>query len=66
MNKLIASMLIMLFSIFALNLSASSDVETSNETNIEKYAATGVDIIVLSCAYFGKPADIKVRLIPEE
>ena len=37
-----------------------------NETNIEKYAATGVDIIVLSCAYFGKPADIKVRLIPEE
>jgi len=37
-----------------------------NETNIEEFAATGVDIIVLSCAYFGKPADIKVKLHPEE
>lgn len=37
-----------------------------NETNIEKYAATGVDIIVLSCAYFSKPADIKVSLISKE
>jgi len=35
-----------------------------NETNIEEFAATGVDLIVLSCAYFGKPADIKVRLNP--
>jgi len=35
-----------------------------NETNIEEYAATDVDIIVLSCAYFGKPADIKVILKP--
>jgi len=35
-----------------------------NETNIEEYAATGVDLIVLSCAYFGKPADIKVHLNP--
>ncbi|MDL1970981.1 MAG: ModD protein [Candidatus Desulfofervidaceae bacterium] len=35
-----------------------------NETNIEEYAATGVALIVLSCAYFGKPADIKVRLNP--
>lgn len=35
-----------------------------NETNIEEYATTGVDLIVLSCAYFGKPADIKVSLNP--
>ncbi len=35
-----------------------------NESNIKEYAATGVDIIVLSCAYFGKPADIKVSLKP--
>ncbi len=33
-----------------------------NETNIADYAATGVNLIVLSCAYFGKPADIKVSL----
>ncbi len=36
-----------------------------NESNIEQYAATGVDIIVLTCAYFGKPADIKVKLVPD-
>ncbi len=36
-----------------------------NEKNIEFYAQTGIDIIVLSCAYFGKPADIKVNLVPE-
>lgn len=35
-----------------------------NETNIADYAATGVHLIVSSCAYFGKPADIKVRLMP--
>ncbi|AEH44370.1 modD protein [Thermodesulfatator indicus DSM 15286] len=35
-----------------------------NESNIADYAATGVDIIVLTCAYFGKPADIKVKLGP--
>ena len=33
-----------------------------NENNIKNYAATGVDLIVLTCAYFGKPADIKVRM----
>ncbi len=33
-----------------------------NETNIKDYAATGVDIIVLTCAYFGKPADVKVEM----
>ncbi|MEN6623446.1 MAG: ModD protein, partial [Smithella sp.] len=35
-----------------------------NETNIAQYAATGVDIIVLSSVYFGKPADMSVRIIP--
>jgi len=37
-----------------------------NETNVAEYAATGVDIIVLSAVYFGKPADIGVRIIPKE
>ncbi len=35
-----------------------------NERNIKLYASTGVDIVVLTCAYFGKPADIKVRIEP--
>jgi len=35
-----------------------------NESNIKTYASTGVDIIVLTCAYFGKPADIKVQIEP--
>jgi len=35
-----------------------------NEENIRSYASTGVDIIVLTCAYFGKPADVKVRIEP--
>jgi molybdenum transport protein len=35
-----------------------------NETNIREYAAAGVDIIVLSSVYFGKPADVAVRIIP--
>ena len=35
-----------------------------NRENIELYASTGVDIIVLSYPYFGKPADIKVRIEP--
>ena len=47
----------------AIKIAAAGGI---NETNIENYAATGVDIIVLTCAYFGKPADIKVRLTPEE
>jgi len=37
-----------------------------NETNVAEYAATGVDIIVLSAVYFGKPADIGVRIIPKK
>ncbi len=35
-----------------------------NESNIVQYAATGVDIIVLSFIYFGKPSDIAVRITP--
>ncbi len=33
-----------------------------SEKNIEDFALSGVDLIVLTCAYFGKPADIKVRI----
>jgi len=35
-----------------------------NLANIKEYVEAGSDIIVLSSAYFGKPADIKVRLTP--
>ena len=35
-----------------------------NESNAGEYAATGIDIIVLSSVYFGKPADIGVTIIP--
>jgi molybdenum transport protein len=34
-----------------------------NESNAAEYAATGVDIIVLSSVYFGKPSDIGVTII---
>lgn len=37
-----------------------------NEANVAAYAATGVDIIVLSSVYFGKPADMKVVILPEK
>jgi molybdenum transport protein len=33
-----------------------------NEANVAAFAATGVDILVLSSVYFGKPADIAVRI----
>lgn len=33
-----------------------------NEANAADYAATGIDIIVLSSVYFGKPSDIGVRI----
>jgi molybdenum transport protein len=33
-----------------------------NEKNIEDYASTGAEIIVLTSAYFGKPADIGVEI----
>ncbi|NTW82153.1 MAG: ModD protein [Chlorobiaceae bacterium] len=35
-----------------------------NRENAAAYAETGVDIIVLSSVYFGKPSDIGVLLIP--
>jgi molybdenum transport protein len=35
-----------------------------NESNAAEYAATGIDIIVLSSVYFGKPADICVIIQP--
>ena len=35
-----------------------------NEANATEYAATGIDIIVLSSVYFGKPADIGVSIQP--
>jgi len=35
-----------------------------DESTVAEYAATGIDIIVLSSVYFGKPADIGVRMQP--
>jgi molybdenum transport protein len=35
-----------------------------NEANATEYAATGIDIIVLSSVYFGKPSDIGVKIQP--
>lgn len=35
-----------------------------NEENVAQYAASGVDIIVLSSVYFGKPADIGAIIAP--
>ena len=37
-----------------------------NGDNVESYAATGVDSLVTSWVYFGKPADIKVVVEREE
>jgi molybdenum transport protein len=45
----------------AIKISAAGGI---NEANIAQYAATGVDIIVLSSVYFGKPSDIGARIIP--
>jgi len=46
----------------AMEVSAAGGI---NETNVADYAATGVDILVLSSVYFGKPADIDVRICPK-
>lgn len=35
-----------------------------NEENVAAYAATGIDIVVLSSVYFGKPADIGATITP--
>lgn len=45
----------------AVKISAAGGI---NEANVAQYAASGVDIIVLSSVYFGKPADIGARIIP--
>lgn len=37
-----------------------------NEANAAEYAATGIDIIVLSSVYFGKPSDIGVTIVPSK
>ena len=41
----------------SITISAAGGI---NAQNAADYAATGVDILVLSSPYFGKPADIKV------
>ena len=33
-----------------------------NASNAAEYAATGVDLLVTSWVYFGKPEDIKMRM----
>jgi molybdenum transport protein len=45
----------------AIKISAAGGI---NESNAAEYASTGVDILVLSSVFFGKPADIGVRMIP--
>ncbi|MBJ6725059.1 ModD protein [Geomesophilobacter sediminis] len=47
----------------AIKISAAGGV---NEGNIGSYAAAGVDLIVLSSVYFGKPADIAASMTPSE
>ncbi len=44
----------------AVKVSAAGGI---NEQNAAEYAATGVDILVLSSVYFGKPADIGARIV---
>lgn len=45
----------------SVKLSAAGGI---NEQNAAAYAATGVDILVLSSVYFGKPADIGAMITP--
>jgi molybdenum transport protein len=44
-----------------VKLSAAGGI---NEQNAAEYAASGVDILVLSSVYFSKPADIGVSILP--
>lgn len=44
----------------AVKVSAAGGI---NEQNAAAYAATGVDILVLSSVYFGKPADISATIV---
>lgn len=45
----------------AVKVSAAGGI---NEQNAAEYAASGVDILVLSSVYFGKPADIEAVIVP--
>ncbi|HOP40637.1 MAG TPA: ModD protein [Geobacteraceae bacterium] len=50
--------------------SLSADIKIAaaggiNETNAAEYARTGVDVLVLSSVYSGKPSDIGVRIFSE-
>jgi molybdenum transport protein len=45
----------------AVKISAAGGI---NEANVAQYAAAGVDIIVLSSVYFGKPSDVSARIMP--
>jgi molybdenum transport protein len=45
----------------AILISAAGGI---NESNSAQYAATGIDILVLSSPYFGKPSDIGVKIVP--
>ncbi|MBD2667216.1 nicotinate-nucleotide pyrophosphorylase [Richelia sinica FACHB-800] len=42
-----------------LKLAAAGGI---NLENVKNYASTGVDILVTSCTYFGKPADIGAKM----
>lgn len=46
----------------AIKVSAAGGI---HEANAATYAATGIDIIVLSSVYFSKPADIAVTIKPD-
>lgn len=43
------------------HLAATGGVTTAN---IAEYAATGIDLVITSAPYYSQPADIKVRLFP--
>jgi molybdenum transport protein len=45
----------------SMKISVTGDI---NERNVSEYAATGVDIIVLSSVYFSTPSDIVSSLVP--
>ena len=45
----------------SIKISAAGGI---NEQNAAAFAATGVDILVLSSVYFGKPADIAASISP--
>ncbi|MCB5272336.1 MAG: ModD protein [Candidatus Cloacimonetes bacterium] len=46
----------------SLKISAAGGI---NASNAAEYAATGIDILVTSWVYFGKPEDVKMRITAE-